>query len=358
MKILSIGNDRNIFSQGSEVRRRAIDYGKLVSELHIIVFTPLSYKLKAKSYKLSNNVWLYPTNSRSRWWYIFDAIRIGKKLKGSFDIVTVQDPYETGLVGRRLAKYYKCTLQLQIHVDIFSPHFKSESFKAWMRVFLSKAALKSADCVRVVSSRVARSVEKYTKAKITILPIFVDASEIKKGSGEEIKKEYAGKKIILMVSRLAIEKNIPLAIEVMGLAVLKHPNSMLIIVGDGSDRGLIERKISKVGLIKRVVILENIKRSELASYYKAADVFLHTSNYEGYGMVLAEAAANELPIVTTDVGIAGDIEGAKVVSVGNKEALAEELGKELENPQKTKPFNVGSYEEYLNNIKKSWEICL
>ena len=39
MKILSIGSDKKLFDENSEVRRRIIEYGQLVDELHIVVFT-------------------------------------------------------------------------------------------------------------------------------------------------------------------------------------------------------------------------------------------------------------------------------------------------------------------------------
>jgi len=355
MKILSIGNDRDIFNQGSEVRRRAIDYGKLVEELHIIVFAK---KGIGKKEQLASNVWLYPTNSPNRWFYIWNAIGLGRKMNGSFNLVTGQDPYETGFVGLRLARFYKCVLQLQIHVDIFSPHFRRESLGARLRTLLSKITLRYANCIRVVGSRVALSIRKYTKAKITILPIFVDASQINKDPGTEVKRKYSGKKIILMVSRLATEKNIPLAVKVMSLLLQKYSNAVLLIAGEGSERPVIEEKIRKSGLQNNVILLGQVRYSELAKYYGSADVFLHTSNYEGYGLALVEASIVELPIVTTNVGIAGDIKGAKIVDVGDKKALVEVLSRELENPQKTKPFNVGSYSDYLEQIKRSWETCV
>ena len=43
------------------------------------------------------------------------------------------------------------------------------------------------------------------------------------------------------------------------------------------------------------------------SYYKTADLFLLTSNYEGYGMAVVEAMAAGCPVIMTDVGLAGEV---------------------------------------------------
>jgi len=48
-------------------------------------------------------------------------------------------------------------------------------------------------------------------------------------------------------------------------------------------------------------------QNDLISYYKTANLFLVTSNYEGYGMTIVEAIASHCPVVSTDVGIAKEI---------------------------------------------------
>ena len=124
MKVLSIGSDRNLFIEGSDVRRRVVEYGKLVEELHIIVFS--TRKLHITNYMLcvADNVFLYPTNSWSRWFYIFDALKIAKfALKNNAQwLVTAQDPFESGLASWLIKRKLRIPLQLQIHTDFLSPY--------------------------------------------------------------------------------------------------------------------------------------------------------------------------------------------------------------------------------------------
>ena len=114
--------------EGTEVRERMIKYGHLVEELHIIVFSKSSSDLLLQ--KISENTWVYPTNSFDRWFYVWSAVSIGKKLltknyqlKTKDWLVTAQDPFETGLAGYRIAKRFKIGLQLQVHTDFLDPHF-------------------------------------------------------------------------------------------------------------------------------------------------------------------------------------------------------------------------------------------
>ena len=96
MKVVMISTDRKAFEEGSEVRRRFELYGSLVEELHIIVFA--KKKLGFEKEQITQNTFLYPTNSSNVLRYMSDAQKIGKAIK-DVDLVTTQDPFETGIVG-------------------------------------------------------------------------------------------------------------------------------------------------------------------------------------------------------------------------------------------------------------------
>lgn len=345
MRVLSISTDRNIFKEDSEVRRRMVDYGGLVNELHIIIFCN---KEGEKDQKIADNVWVYPTNSKSRWFYIWNAIRIGKEIDAKFNLVTSQDPFETGLVGWQLAKKLKLPLQIQIHTDLFSPYFKKDSFLNRVRVKIAKIVLPKAKCIRVVSERIKKSL----KFNSFILPIYVDFKKIKDAEiNVDLHKKYPGKKIILVVSRLAREKNVSLALRAMERVIKKHPEAIMVIVGEGPERRKFKPQAN--------VFFEGlVPYNALMSYYKTADVLLLTSNYDGYGMVLAEAAAVGLPIVSTDVGIAREVAGAKVVPVADRGAVVNALVEQIKNPQKTEIADTYTYQKYLEKIKEGWEACI
>lgn len=94
------------------------------------------------------------------------------------------------------------------------------------------------------------------------------------------------------------------AVLLQALAGLLHRPWMLHLVGSTErDPGTAERlRAMAKGLGDRVVWHGEIPGTALPAHYAAADVFVLPSLYEGYGMVVAEAVAHGLPVVTTDGG--------------------------------------------------------
>jgi glycosyltransferase involved in cell wall biosynthesis len=293
-------------------------------------------------------------------------------------LITAQDPFETGLVGYWLKKKFGVPLQLQVHTDFMSPYFRAESLKNRLRYWLGKWLIKKADCVRVVSQRILNSLKAISlpagrhgyKLKADSLPIFVDIQKIKDAPiVGDLRRKYPGRFIILMASRLSKEKNISLAIEAMARIAKSESQGvkpLLLIVGNGPERKNLELGIRNYELDKNVV-LENWT-GDLSSYYKTSDLFLLTSNYEGYGRTVVEALAADLPVVMTDVGLAGELvknnENGLMVPVGDAAALSEAIKKSMEptelarwrsNSQKHLPKL--NKEESLAMYKKIWESC-
>ena len=257
------------------------------------------------------------------------AYRIGKKIIKKIDkntslLVTCQDPFETGLVGKRLAHLRKNSeLLLQLHTDLFSPYFTKHSFLNKIRRYISKFTLSQADIVRVVSRRIADSlVERGFKPEEIILkPIPVNTEAIKNAVPNfDLHKKFPQfKKIILMVSRLEKEKNIEMAIEAFKIANEKISDLGLVIVGSGKELKRLEKLAYKLDLSQKVAF--EGWQSDLVPYYKGCDVFLNTSWYEGYGMTLVEAQAAGCRVVSTDVGVAREV-GAEMVG-WSRESIAE-----------------------------------
>ncbi len=103
MNVISISTDRNIFSQESGVRKRMIEYGGLFTELHIIIFSKSHETFKQE--RIAENVWIYPTRSSSKAFYMRGAFKQAKriiqdrKFSTGTTVVTAQDPFETGNVA-------------------------------------------------------------------------------------------------------------------------------------------------------------------------------------------------------------------------------------------------------------------
>ncbi|MCK5021974.1 MAG: glycosyltransferase [Candidatus Pacebacteria bacterium] len=377
MNILMLSIDRNIFDENSAVRQRMFSYGTLVNELHIIILNKDNPKPKVgqgtedhfkKKTKIANNVWVYPTNSSSKFRYFFDAIKIAIRIK-EIDLVTAQDPYETGFIAWRIAKKLNSKLELQIHTDLFNIYFIKHSFSNRIRSLIAKFLLPKADHIRAVSKRIKLSLSKKLQEKTTVLPIFVDTVFIhQKTSDLDLHKDYPRFKfIILIMSRLEKEKNISIAVETMKEIVRVFPKTGLIIVGKGSMKKTLRKQARRTGLEENIIF----KRwaNDPISYFKSADLFLSTSDYEGYGLSLVEAIISRCPILTTKVGIVGELlnsNNSLLCDVGDKECLVDNIIRAQQHPETLSEFKEKAYadfiqkipqikNEYLKNLQKIWE---
>ncbi|MCR4283764.1 MAG: glycosyltransferase family 4 protein [Parcubacteria group bacterium] len=367
--ILMISRDDLIFKDGSDVRVRMSEYGTLVNRLDIIVFTKNATNSNYNNpVNIAGNVFAYATNSKSKLFYISDALKIARKLKRP-DLITTQDPFEAGFSGWLIKREFNTKLQIQIHTDFLSPFFKKESILNRIRVVIANFIIPRADCVRVVSLRIKASIKKkYNISNVEVLPIFVDVKKIREAPIiENLRRKYPQFNfIILMAGRLSVEKNIPLALSVMKDIFRKYPKVGLVIVGAGPEEKKLKYKARKM---KNNVIFEPWN-DNLASYYKTASIFLLTSNYEGFGRTVMEATASSCPVVMTDVGLAGEIikDGYSgfVVPVSNRAALKEALLKMINDKLLFSDLVVSAEymaavlfdkKEYLDVCKRLWEEC-
>jgi glycosyltransferase involved in cell wall biosynthesis len=357
MKILMIGSDQDILKEDSDAQKRMIWYGEIFSELHILVLNKKSkLKIKDQGSKIKN-VFLYSTNSKIKPMAFFDAIRIGKKIikENGFDaqnsIISTQDPFEFGVIGFLLSKISKARLQLQVHTDFLNKYFWRESFKNKARVKIAEFLLKRADLIRVVSKKIKNSLKDRglkLKAEAKVLPIYIDVEKLENQRPSlDIHKKYSHFDfIILMASRITKEKNIELAIKAMEELVKVYSKLGLVIVGFGPEIGKLKAKSRKVAAN---VVFEDWT-NDLVSYYKTADLFLLTSNYEGYGRTLIEALSCKLPVISTDVGCANDI--GVVITKNDSDDLAEKIANFIHDP-KNMPFEYEfkNKEEYIKKYK-------
>ncbi len=123
------------------------------------------------------------------------------------------------------------------------------------------------------------------------------------------------------------------------LARLEHLPWRLECAGspalDPATAAQLQALITTLGLSGRIELRGELSAEQLAACYQRADVFVLPSWYEGYGMVLAEALAHGLPIVSTTAGAIPDTVPASaglLVPPGDEAALADALARVLTEP--------------------------
>ena len=132
--------------------------------------------------------------------------------------------------------------------------------------------------------------------------------------------------LLLAVGRLHPAKDYPNLLR--AFAQIKQntdQNIQLLIAGDGEERAHIQQLMCSLALQKNVHLLG--RRNDIPQLMSAADLFVLSSSFEGFGLVIAEAMACECFVIATDCGGSAEIMGDTGILVPpqNSEALAEAI---------------------------------
>lgn len=141
--------------------------------------------------------------------------------------------------------------------------------------------------------------------------------------------------VVVIVGRLEPQKAPQLLVEAFSHVVRLHPNSMLMLVGDGELRAELEARIRTLDLEQHIRILGF--RDDVPDLLSMADVFASSSLWEGMGRSMTEAMllgrAVVVPAICGIPEIVRDRDTGLLYDVGNVGQLAERLGFLLDHPE-------------------------
>ncbi|MEK7100537.1 MAG: glycosyltransferase, partial [Patescibacteria group bacterium] len=263
--------------------------------------------------------------------------------KYQIEVVSAQDPFEHGLAALRATRGTTAKLHVQIHTDFLSPWFvRGGNIRSphvpvpvlnRIRRRIADRVLPQAHGIRVVSKRISDSVVKKYGSRVvepSIVPISVTQERPEKVPLPAHPFTFA----LLTVGRLEPEKRIEDSIAALARIKDAYPAVGLIVVGEGSEKPKLKKLAHALGLGSRVVFTDGW-RTDAWGLMRSSQAYIQTSAYEGYGRTLVEAALVEVPIITTDVGIVGEVfQGYKdvlAVPVADPAALAVHIRELVEN---------------------------
>lgn len=311
MKVLFVSNDPTIFEPTSAARARMHTYAAAIGELHIV-----SQAGREAREEQEGCLFLHPVHS----WKLFRVRALAARAREiiatyNIEVVSAQDPFEHGLAALRAVRGTNAKLHIQVHTDFLSPWFvrsgnwRSPSvrmpFLNRYRRHMVDRVLPCAAGIRVVSQRVKASlVARYgTRIKVpSVIPVAVEQSAPEPA---RLPMHPSFTFSLIAVGRLEPEKRIEDILAALKLVVTHYPMVGLFIVGDGRERGKLETMVHSLGLENNVIFLG--ERFDARALIGSAQTFIQASAYEGYGRTLIEAALAKVPIITTDVGIVGEV---------------------------------------------------
>ena len=116
-------------------------------------------------------------------------------------------------------------------------------------------------------------------------------------------------------------------------AMQRVPELHLLLAGDGPERHSLQELARTLGVADRVRFLG--RRPDVPELLKMADLYIHSSHYEGFGIAAVEAMAAGLPVVATDVPGLAQVVGsaALLVPPGGDELMAQHIRSLLASPE-------------------------
>jgi glycosyltransferase involved in cell wall biosynthesis len=202
-----------------------------------------------------------------------------------------------------------------------------------------KLFLKKVDSVIIPSLVLKDNIKKHiANDRIFLLPTGIEPSLFKhsqfeiKNFREEIERQYpvlSGKKILLFAGRVAREKNIDFLIKILPVIVAKHPDTVLLVVGDGPEFAALKRESARLNMENNCVFTGYLARPDLALVYAISDIFVFPSLTETQGLVTIEAMISGIPVVAigsmgTKTVMGGD-NGGFMVNNDSEEFIARVL---------------------------------
>ena len=154
--------------------------------------------------------------------------------------------------------------------------------------------------------------------------------------------ELAGRRIVLTVGRLVVQKGHKVLIEAMNQVLATRPEVLHIIVGEGPEKDALAAQIQCFQREKDILLISRVSQDELEEYYALARIFALTSysvrSYvEGLGFVFLEAATRGLPAVGTCHGgipeVIIDGETGFLADPDQPEEIARHIGRLLDDEE-------------------------
>lgn len=109
--------------------------------------------------------------------------------------------------------------------------------------------------------------------------------------------QIEGKYVVGFIGRFTALKNIPYVLDVFKALKEKKENAVLLLVGDGEERGRISLRVKELGIMEQVKFLGN--RTDINHLLMAMDVLLFPSFSEGLGLVMIEAQSAALKCIAS-----------------------------------------------------------
>ena len=314
--MISLGNDVSL-GKGERTIQRHLKYAEYSKiNIHMILLSPIKNKQYRKLITRNNCLFIYPVITNNHLLLIYKALLKAIKICSEidFDLIYSQDPFGTALIGNIVRRIFNIPLLIGNHSSFAKNKIWTNEKPIYFRFLklIMRFNLPLADAWRVNNQKEKEYYIKYYGIKsnrIVVNHTLVDYETFASNHDKKVLANFRLKitkdkstKLLLWAGRPVKFKRINLLIETFEKVIKEKPNTKLVLVGDFESSHLFNNLINEVDHnIKQNIYIfsKGADHSTLSKFYQVADLYLHTSSYEGFGVVLSEAALSGLPIVST-----------------------------------------------------------
>lgn len=348
--MISLGAEAFGSKTSNFVERHLLYAKESGANIHIVTLIPGKHNYEPVSFE--GKLFVYPVSSGGYLSIIMKSIYMAFKLSRSikFNVMYTQDPFGTAIVGLVTRLLFSIPIIIGNHSSFIDNRYWINERKYFFSLlnFISKKTLIKANACRVIN-HIER--KKYNEIlNINLNDIFVvntpvllspflplaskeKISLLRKSLGIDDKAP-----VFIWVGRPVPVKRIPLLLEAFKMVIKKHPDARLLLIGNFSlEKEPLDSIQSSLEIDSKYVIklCKGVPHTDLPLYYQMADLYVHSSSYEGFGKVLIEAAASGLPVLSTATAGAQDsVNDGKtgcLVPLENAKALSSKMIDFIEN---------------------------
>ncbi len=168
-----------------------------------------------------------------------------------------------------------------------------------------------------------------------------------------------GKRVIGSVSRYIHWKRYTDLIEAFELLLKKYDDLIFLGVGAGPQQKELEKIIESKGLQGRFILTGWVEKRLIPAIFQSMEVYVHAAYMEPFGFVFPEAAANNLPLVSTPTGAALDLideHTGRLAEYNNPASIAREVSYLLDHPDIAKNMGIQANKKAreMYDVKRMW----
>jgi glycosyltransferase involved in cell wall biosynthesis len=310
-RVLFISTDIELLDPTRQSLDGYVHLSDLFDEVHVLVLR-IGIPPKNPVLRASKNVWIY-TASAKHWWELSAA---GMKMvedQLSFasgfrpDLVVARDPMESAWLALRVAKHFNRPTQLHVVEDYTSKEFREANPANFFRRFVPIFTVEKFASVRTVTNSVATMLGKrFELDDLKVLPKLQNYESLAEVvSTEQLSKKYQGFSVFLLyIGELSHESGVFKVIEATRF-ILRNKRIGLIIIGEGSAKGEIEKQIRQMNIQQQVVFEKS--ETDLVPYLKGSHVLIVPDTDKVSEEVVLKGAAAGVPLLISHTEKRDDI---------------------------------------------------